>query len=171
MPFLHAAQGEIFECLQMLLAHRASRSLSGCDVIARFFLGGEADVCAILGGFVFDTATAFIAWEIMMSIDWMAVTQEPVAQLLHFFMGASTGSVFVTKSATRSVQDGKESYLTQTLHLSVPYLRTPLSWASVRRPVAEYMHRTYQQPLHSSFLNGPIFRRGSHVSPEIRVHS
>lgn len=37
----------------------------------------------------------------------------------------------------------------------------------MRRTVADNLHRKYQQPLHSSFLNESVFEQGSHVSPEL----
>lgn len=39
-------------------------------------------VCAILNGSDYDTAIALMAWKIMGSVDWTAVTVEPVVKLL-----------------------------------------------------------------------------------------
>lgn len=42
---------------------------------------------------------------------------------------------------------------------------------SVRRTVAEYLHRTYQQTLPSSLLNEPVFELGFNVSPDLGGNS
>lgn len=70
-------------------------------------------------------------------------------------MRSDTVSVFTIDGATRLVQDMKELLLAQLPLLAVLYLRTPLSRASVRRTVVEYLRCTYQQPLPSFFLKEP----------------
>lgn len=42
---------------------------------------------AVLDGFGYDTATAFLAWKIMWPTVWMVVMPEPVARLLPFSVG------------------------------------------------------------------------------------
>lgn len=135
------------------------------------FLAETVGVCAILCICDYDMVTALTAWKSMRPVDWMAVTPDPVAQLLFFSMGPGPASFLATEGATRLVQDQKISYLTQPLLPAVPYLRTPPSLASVPRTVAEYLHRSYRQPLHSCFLSEPVLEQGSHVSPDLSRNS
>lgn len=64
-------------------------------------------VCAILDGRGHDTATALMAWEVMGSIDWLALTPEPVVVLLSFSMGSVTVFASSIEGAARLLQDVK----------------------------------------------------------------
>lgn len=69
-----------------------------------------AGKCAILDGSEYDMATAPMARKIMRSIDWLAVTLESVAQLLHFTIASGTIPVLTIESATGLVQDEKKLF-------------------------------------------------------------
>lgn len=77
-------------------------------------------VLAILDGSGYDMAPALMAWEIIRSTDWLAVTPDPVAQLLAFSRRSSTVFVLTNEDTTRLIQDEKESFLTQPLLPAVP---------------------------------------------------
>lgn len=114
------------------------------SVIALVDTVGVSD---ILDGADYDMATAIMAWELVRSIEWMAVRSDTAAQLLSLLMGSNNISIFAIDGATRLLQDGKESFLTQSLPFLVPYLRAHSSWASLCHTVAQYVHCTHQQPL------------------------
>lgn len=115
--------------------------------------------CAILNDSVYVIATALLALEVMRVIDWLAVTPKPVAQLLPSSIVSGAVSVSTIEGNTRLVQDGKGSFLAQSLLPAVSFLRTLSSWASVQRTMADYLYHTYQQPLPSFFFNALALRK------------
>lgn len=132
------------------------------------FLAAIVGICAISGGSGFVMNTALITWKIVKSIDWLAVTSRPVAQLLLFSMEYCTASVLLTESVSRLVQNGKECFMALPLLPAVSYLQAPPSRASVSRTVAKYIYRTYWQSVPSSNLNELFFEQDSNVSSDLR---
>lgn len=78
-------------------------------------------MCAILDGSVYDMATALRTREVVRSVGWLAVTPEPVAQLLHFSMWSNRVSIFTMEGATCLVQSEKKPFLAQHFLHAVSY--------------------------------------------------
>lgn len=171
VSLLHAASGRLLEISNRNSPDDPCVSYFVAMSSPVIFLVKTAGVCAILDGSGYDIATAIVAWEVMRSVEWLVLTPEHVAQLLLFTMRFRTVSDYTIEGSTRIVQERNESFLTQYLLQTVSHLGNWPLWAPVRRTVAKYFHRTYEQPLPSSSLNGPIFELSTHTSQDPRGDS
>lgn len=130
------------------------------------FLVEATGICVVLGGLAYYMATAPMARDAIRSVDKLAVTPRPAAQLLSFTTACDMASFSATASTTRLVQHEKESFLTQALFFLVLYLLPPPSWISVRGIATEYLHRNREQPLPSALSDIPIFGHDARSSPD-----